>query len=146
MTRSTDLPRPSNEQDFENLCLDLFEVLWDTAAPFGRRGHEQLGIDIFGETAEGPVAAQCKKREGKLTAADVDRDAGKAGALDPKLKRLIFVTTAARDPKLQKHVRARNAAKKLGFPLELSPEQQTQLLRAWAEHGPQGPIDDEGVA
>ncbi len=30
--------------------------------------------------------------------------------------------------------------------LELSPEQQTQLLRAWAEHGPQGPLDDEGVA
>ncbi len=30
--------------------------------------------------------------------------------------------------------------------LELSPEQQAQLLRAWAEHGPQGPIDDEGDA
>lgn len=27
--------------------------------------------------------------------------------------------------------------------LVLSPEQQAQLLRAWAEHGPQGPIEDE---
>ena len=30
--------------------------------------------------------------------------------------------------------------------LVLAPEQQAQLLRAWAEHGPQGPIDDEGEA
>ena len=30
--------------------------------------------------------------------------------------------------------------------LVLSPEQQAQLLRAWAEHGPQGPIEDEGEA
>ncbi len=30
--------------------------------------------------------------------------------------------------------------------LELSPEQQAQLLRAWAEDGPQGPIEDEGDA
>ncbi len=28
--------------------------------------------------------------------------------------------------------------------LVLSPEQQAQLLRAWTEHGPQGPIEDEG--
>ena len=30
--------------------------------------------------------------------------------------------------------------------LLLSAEQQAQLLRAWAEHGPQGPIEDEGEA
>jgi hypothetical protein len=30
--------------------------------------------------------------------------------------------------------------------LVLSPAQQAQLLRAWAEHGPQGPIEDEGEA
>ncbi len=30
--------------------------------------------------------------------------------------------------------------------LVLSPEQQDQLLRAWAKDGPQGPIDDEGEA
>ena len=30
--------------------------------------------------------------------------------------------------------------------LQLSPQQQAQLVKAWAEHGPQGPIDDEGGA
>ncbi len=30
--------------------------------------------------------------------------------------------------------------------LVLSPEQQAQLLHAWAEYGPQGPIEDEGEA
>jgi len=30
--------------------------------------------------------------------------------------------------------------------LVLSPEQQAQLLRAWAEDGPQGPIEDQGEA
>lgn len=28
--------------------------------------------------------------------------------------------------------------------LILSPEQQERLLVAWAEHGPQGPIEDDG--
>ena len=30
--------------------------------------------------------------------------------------------------------------------LVLSPEQQTQLLQAWAKDGPQGAIEDEGDA
>jgi hypothetical protein len=41
--------------------------------------------------------------------------------------------------------RVRVAVEPLGeTEIELSAEEQGRLLQAWAEHGPQGPIEDEG--
>lgn len=96
---------PRDEQVFEDLCLDLFTALWDDAHLYGRRGHDQKGIDIYGTVGGEHVAVQCKKREGKLEQAAVEKDVESARKHDPPFARLIFATTAKRDPKLQDHVR-----------------------------------------
>ena len=96
---------PRDEQVFEDLCLDLFSALWDGAQLYGRRGHEQKGIDIYGTLDGEHVAVQCKKREGKLTKAAVRMDVESARAHDPPFAKLIFATTAKRDPKLQDYER-----------------------------------------
>jgi tetratricopeptide (TPR) repeat protein len=96
---------PRDEQVFEDLCLDLFSALWDGAQLYGRRGHEQKGIDLYGKDGDDPVAVQCKKREGKLSKADVEKDVQSVRKHDPPFKKLIFATTARRDPKLQDFVR-----------------------------------------
>jgi tetratricopeptide (TPR) repeat protein len=96
---------PRDEQVFEDLCLDLFRALWGTAQLYGRRGHQQKGIDLYGKAGGEHVAVQCKKREGKLSRADVRKDVASARAHEPPFRKLVFATTAPRDPKLQDHAR-----------------------------------------
>ncbi len=64
MTYPTVLPKPRNEQDFEDLCRDLFAALWGGAELYGRRFQNQHGIDVCGRTAEGRIAVQCKNHMG----------------------------------------------------------------------------------
>ena len=96
---------PRDEQVFEELCLALFSALWGTAQLYGRRGHDQKGIDLYGKAGGEHVAVQCKKREGKLSRADVEKDVVSARAHEPPFRTLYFATTAVRDPKLQDFAR-----------------------------------------
>src|ERR1051326_6899206 len=75
-------PKPKNEQDFEELCLQLLRRHW--GAPqlqlYGRRGEEQHGIDIVDSSGGIPLrAAQCKlKEDGKvLSANEVSKEVAK---------------------------------------------------------------------
>ena len=99
------LSPPRDEQVFEDLCLDLFAALWHGARLYGRRGHDQKGIDIYGKNGQDHVAVQCKKRQKKLERAAVKKDVESARKHDPPFARLIFATTANRDTKLQDYVR-----------------------------------------
>ncbi len=109
------LSPPRDEQVFEDLCLDLFHVLWGGAQLYGRRGHDQKGIDLYGKVGDNHVAVQCKKREGKLTTGDVRKDVESAREHEPTFARLIFATTAKRDPELQDLVRGLDE----GFEIEV---------------------------
>jgi tetratricopeptide (TPR) repeat protein len=104
-THAVQLHPPRDEQVFEDLCRDLFRAHWGTAQLYGRRGHEQKGIDLYGKVGDEHVAVQCKKREGKLAEADVGKDVESARRHEPPFQRLVFATTAPRDPKLQDFVR-----------------------------------------
>jgi len=104
MTYSTLLPKPRNEQDFEDLCRDLCGVLWAGAQLYGRRGQKQHGIDIDCRTAEGRVGVQCKNYHQGIETSLLDQDVEKARTLRPSMKRLIFATSAARDKVLQDHL------------------------------------------
>lgn len=108
-TGSPLLHPPRDEQVFEDLCLDLFRALWGTAQLYGRRGHEQKGIDLYGKDGGEHVAVQCKKREGKLSREDIEKDVASARAHDPPFRKLYFATTAPRDPKLQDYARGLDA-------------------------------------
>ncbi len=108
-THAVQLHPPRDEQVFEDLCLDLFRAIWGTAQLYGRRGHEQKGIDLYGKVGDEHVAVQCKKREGKLKEADVRKDVESARAHEPPFGKLVFATTAPRDPALQDFVRGLEA-------------------------------------
>ena len=104
-THAVQLHPPRDEQVFEDLCLDLFRAVWGTARLYGRRGHDQKGIDLYGRVEGDHVAVQCKKREGKLTEADVRKDVARVRGHETPFQKLIFATTAKRDPNLQDYVR-----------------------------------------
>lgn len=56
------LPVPNNEDLFEDAICELFDNIEKTSTfkKFGRKGHNQKGIDIF--SAEKNIAIQCKKK------------------------------------------------------------------------------------
>lgn len=102
---------PTNDDDFEDLCLDLIRELWKdpTAQKNGRRGHRQNGVDIFGchkPTECGGIQCKVKERltNKKIsTKKDIDDQIDLAKTFEPKITRYIIATTAPRDPEIQKH-------------------------------------------
>lgn len=109
------LNRPKDWQAFERLTCDLFSAIHKTKNfdQYGRNGQRQHGIDIFGEA--GPkrlrIGIQCKGRQayGKANAIsekDIVRAVEYAKTIDPKLDRLVFVTTGPNDAKTKDLVAA----------------------------------------
>lgn len=148
-THAVQLHPPRDEQVFEDLCLDLFRACWGTAQLYGRRGHDQKGIDLYGRVGDVHVAVQCKKREGKLTRADVRKDVESARRHEPPFQRLVFATTAPRDPKLQDFVRRLEApfAVEVWFwdDLEREVARQEDVFRVWEPAlGSAAPLVDVG--
>lgn len=59
-------PQPTNEDDFELLCLRFLRELWNcpTLQVYGKRGERQFGIDLIDESGNPPLrAVQCKHHE-----------------------------------------------------------------------------------
>ena len=110
---SRPLPSPSNWQDFERLCFDLFSRLWKTndAQMHGRVGQPQAGVDVYGADRVENVFAgvQCKGKdqgfENPLTASELRDEVQKAISFDPLLKVFILATTAPNDEAIQKLAR-----------------------------------------
>ena len=66
MPISQRFPIPTNDDDFERMCLALLRRHWSRPGLeiFGKRGERQYGIDILDLSGDTPVyAAQCKLRE-----------------------------------------------------------------------------------
>lgn len=110
---------PRSWEQFEELCADLFEVMWSDPAlvRHGRAGQTQNGVDIV--CARGsirPIGLQCKKKSlwpvTLLTKVDIDREIAKADLFSPELKEFYILTTAATDAVLQKHVRNLNSERR----------------------------------
>lgn len=57
------LPTLSNDDTFENAICDLFNEIYKTSTfkRFGRKGHQQKGIDIFSSSQN--ITIQCKKKD-----------------------------------------------------------------------------------
>ena len=106
-------PPPSNWQDFERLCFDLFKRLWKTndAEMHGRMGQPQCGVDVYGhDRVEGCFnEVQCKgKDQGYdrlLTVAELRSEVMKAKLFNPVLSVFILATTAPNDVALQAEAR-----------------------------------------
>lgn len=102
----------SNEDKFENFCLDLYKrkINDPNFQRNGRRGQRQNGVDIFGRR-DGSfqwVGVQCKVKstEETLTEKEAEEEIRKALTFDnPRLSEYIIVTTGPRDAKLQAFAR-----------------------------------------
>lgn len=107
--QSRALPPPSNWQDFERLCFDLFARFWKTSdAQFnGRSGQAQAGVDVYGtDRTEGRfTGVQCKGKDGDygiaLKASELEAEVEKAKKFVPALEVFILATTAPDDVALQ---------------------------------------------
>jgi tetratricopeptide (TPR) repeat protein len=107
------LPPPSNWQDFERLCFDVFSRIWKTndAQMHGRVGQPQAGVDIYGtDRVEGMFAGvQCKGKdqgyENPLTATELRDEVQKALSFAPPLSVFTLATTAPNDETIQKLAR-----------------------------------------
>lgn len=110
-----DFAPPRSWEQFEELCADLFQAIWDdpTLIRHGRAGQRQHGVDIVGRHgARYPVGLQCKRKKNwppkSVTAAEIDVEVKKAKEFKPKLHTLWILTTAEDDKAVQGHVRAIN--------------------------------------
>lgn len=107
---------PENWQDFEELCVRLWEEIWqtDNIARNGRSGQKQKGVDLSAIPAgkDGYYGVQCKAKDslqGKvLTIAEIDDELKKAKNFKPELKRFIIATTAPKDTTIEEYVREKN--------------------------------------
>lgn len=106
-----DIPPPANWEDLEDLCLDLWRLIWaDTKArKHGRRGQPQAGVDVYGQPKNGPEweGVQCKLKsqilDENLTRKEIEDEVTKARTFRPALAAFTLATTAPRDTR---HLRA----------------------------------------
>lgn len=120
MSFRRDYERPLNWQDFEELTLGMFRVVYGdiNAQKNGRTGQKQSGVDIYGCNQNGElVGIQCKRLDevgpggemlpgGVLTEAIISDEIASAESFTPNLKEFVIATTAKNDQKMQKVVRA----------------------------------------
>lgn len=104
-----ELPKPSNNKTFEQMCCDLFERIWEdpNTALQGRSGQGQKGVDIVGQPkgGDGYSAVQCKLSNKNLTEKQILEEVEKAKEITPPLRELIFATTAPNDINAQEVAR-----------------------------------------
>lgn len=103
-----DWPPPTDWQQFERLCRDLWAGIWGDphTSLHGRPGQQQHGVDVIGSSSGGRSGVQCK-RHGRFaikqaTVQELLEEVENARDLVPSLTgELIFAYTGPRDAKLQ---------------------------------------------
>jgi hypothetical protein len=117
MIAPTKIRKPENWQDFEKLCKKLWGEIWDckdTIQRNGRSGQNQNGVDVYGlpKNQIEYYGIQCKGKDdytnSQLSKDEIDIEIAKALKFIPKLKRLIFATTANKDASIEEYIRQKN--------------------------------------
>ena len=110
---TSELPIPKSWDEFEDICADLFSLIWNdhNTVRYGRMGQRQNGVDIRGRLPAGGIAGvQCKRKRqwpvAKLTTADIDVEVAEALKFTPPLSEFTIATTGPNDAPLQEHVDA----------------------------------------
>lgn len=110
---ASQLPPPSNWQDFETLCCDLWRALWKdrNAMKNGRSGQAQQGMDIYGRPDEGKAWAgvQCKGKDNyaakEITEKELLAEVNKAKAFQPPLNEWTIATSGQKDAAIEQLAR-----------------------------------------
>lgn len=101
---SVELPKPKDWQALQRNCVVLFraELNDRNTQEYGRLGQGQNGIDILGRRdgrGDHFVGIQCRRVQKPLRGTDISTDCENALRLEPRLKEIIFATTAPDDAK-----------------------------------------------
>lgn len=108
------LRKPTNWQDFENLCKKLWGEIWQIPYKIkknGRLGQPQNGVDVYGipKGEDSYWGIQCKGKDdytnAKLTEKEIDQEIEKAKSFLPELKTFIIATTQNKDVSIEEYVR-----------------------------------------
>lgn len=102
------LPRPIDEDEFENLLRDICALEWgdpDTQK-HGRKGQKQFGVDVYGKPTELQSTyrgVQCKLRttDNQLSRTQIEKEVGDAKQFPHKIDKLIIATDGPRDSSTQ---------------------------------------------
>jgi len=100
------VPPPSNWQDLERLCADLWQSEWDDPAlqRHGRSGQAQNGVDISCRDRKNAlVGIQCKciPMASIIEKADILRETEKAKSFSPSLSHFIIANTGLKDANVE---------------------------------------------
>lgn len=136
-----DFPPPRSWEQFEELCADLFEVMWSDPGlvRHGRAGQPQHSVDIV--AARGsifPVGLQCKKKARwpakKLTFSEVKYETEEADKFSPVLKEFYILTTALSDEQLENQVRQFNESRQKSKKFLVTVLSWTEIARRVARY------------
>jgi hypothetical protein len=121
-------PIPTDDDDFEDLCVELLRRFWGHPGleRYGTKGQEQDGVDILDLGGSTPLhAAHCKQKEynKSLTPAAIEEEVTKALRFTPKIGKYAILTTAKVSTQAQKKILEINTRHRLNgdFPVELFP-------------------------
>ena len=103
-----ELQKPLNEGDFENMCAQIYGVVFGDKLPKknGRRGQAQRGVDVYVRPpGGGTIGVQCKKyTRTRLTWEHVLAEVKEADDGKQPIARLLIATTSDSDAALQQKV------------------------------------------
>ncbi len=113
LPHSDQISPPSNWQDFEALCCDLWSRIWNdpNSQLHGRPGQAQHGVDISGRPNRGgsPAGVQCKNKDNllrhSLSDTELLAEVAKAVTFQPPLGEFIVATTGPKDVKIEELAR-----------------------------------------
>src|SRR5208337_39370 len=102
-------PIPTDEDDFEDLCVDILRIYWNRPSleRYGTRGQRQNGVDILDLGGVNPLhAAQCKLREfgKKLSPTAIEEEVADAVDFKFPIGKYGILTTAKVTTQAQRKV------------------------------------------
>lgn len=99
------LPKPTNEYEFEDMVEDYFKFNYGDAQKYGRKGQKQYGLDIICPTNQGKqvIGVQCKKYS-SLSSQDIDDILDDIKDMPLSMTKLVIATTASTDVKIQNYI------------------------------------------
>lgn len=104
-------PAPTRWQEFEELCLDLWTVIWEdeTAQKNGRQGDPQKGVDVFGIPKDKSEiqGVQCKGKTNysnkTITITELDMEIAKAEKFEPPISHFYMATSGGVGSAIQEY-------------------------------------------
>ena len=109
---NSQIPPPTDWQEFERLCCDLWREIWQypNTKKNGRQGQTQHGVDIYGRYNNKWAGVQCKGKDNysdkNLTEKEIRAEVEKAKKFTPKLSEFTIATSGQKDAKIDEVERA----------------------------------------